>query len=143
MEIGVSLPNDYRDFLLTINGGRPQPNHFFDVHTYVYRRQVDLLFSLPANDGVPADENSSLLEITRKVRSYLNTPLVMAPIGRMTDGSRLAIGVSQENKGQVFLVSDDANPYLVSFKESERLNWMFDDSPIASSFTKFLARLTA
>ncbi len=128
--IGFELPQDYRQFLLEVNGGRTEMSHREFSGTILNR-----LFSL--ND---ADEESRDL-LTRHERAL---PTLPAPsllfVGHDDGGARILVSMDDEHRGQVWIQikearPDDANPRALWYGRR-------DMKKVANSFEAFMSSLT-
>jgi hypothetical protein len=121
--LGVSLPSDYREFLLRFNGGSPAPCDF------VVPSHEEELFDIRTLFGVTRPIEVSNVEWNiREYRTECGAELI--PIGRTGDNDILLLGIRGHRTGEVLF-----------------LDWAEDDLAtavhfVAKSFSEFLAGLT-
>lgn len=123
-ELSVRFPDDYRDFLLTINGGRPSPSHLRFEHageTDVFH--VHFFFGI-ADPEVSCDLKWNA-ELTRETRD----PAIL-PIARDDYGCLFYLTASGSRTGEV-LFGGLPQDGVVSY------------SRVAGSFSSFLEMLGA
>jgi hypothetical protein len=129
-QIGHSLPEDYRRFLLQLNGGRLAAKN-----TSYPDGIVNLLLSLRNADHPVAD---LLTRVTRMRPSLLSSDLL--PIGWDDGGGPILLALAGEHRGQVWLEDtndarpEDSNPRVEWFKRR-------DMKKLADSFEQFLRSL--
>lgn len=92
--IGVKLPEQYRRFLQTQNGGRPSPDHFDFRERPGQGSIVDFLYGV----GV----HRRPLELERRALKTENLPGDLMEIGMDPGGSQICIGISGERLGKVY-----------------------------------------
>jgi hypothetical protein len=128
-QYGCSLPDDYRRFLLEVNGGR-----LANEHTTFHDGIVNILFSL----GLGGDD-ADLLESALWMRPQLPSPDLL-PIGFDDGGGPLLLGVAGEHRGEVWFENtsnprpEGSNPRVEWFKRR-------DMKKLADSFEGFLRML--
>ncbi len=132
--IDASLPDDYRQFLLTQNGGEPEPNH---VNVPRYSDQdsipVGFLYGLYAK---PEPFESLLFALEHILPCF---PEGHLPICGLFDLHNYSIALNR-NRGCVYYWNEDAGGYDVD----EEGRFIFDDSHailVAGSFNEFLTRI--
>lgn len=120
----VSLPNDYKDFLLKCNGGRPNPNLLQDHDT-----DVQWLFSMV--------EKPSWASFFHALDVYEGRiPAWYIPIGTDSGGNLYIMSLYEENKGVVAL-------WLHEYEAKENETDYFDNlTHVADSFAEFTDLLT-
>lgn len=126
--IGHALPDDYRRFLLTDNGGQPErpvfavpPDHW------------DVLRYLPGLHDGPYYHN--LEYPLRTYRDEGRMPPELIPIGSDPFGNWICLGVAGEPRGRVYFWEHEAEA-----DEDEPPTW--DNlRRLADSFTEFVAGL--
>lgn len=104
--LGISLPVDYRQFLLSINGGQPEPNAFpirdnpRDTHGLLER-----LFSLDEQDT-----NYDILDNAEVFHDRV--PADLLPIAFDPGGNLICLAVRGENRGKIYFWdhSDECPP---------------------------------
>jgi hypothetical protein len=128
-QLGITLPLDYKGFLLAHNGGQPHPNRFpiagnsSDTHAL-----LGLLF------GICKDKWGNLVDQVRESRDRM--PPEFIPIGLDPGGNLILLAVSGPNKDKVYFwtheeEADEGEPPTYD-------NLYF----IANSFTEMLDSLT-
>jgi hypothetical protein len=126
---GYSLPDDYRQFLLDVNGGRPdRANCEFELGV------VNRLFSLEDTD----EESRDLATRANRSRPMLPSPDLLF-IGHDGCGGTLLLALAGEHRGEVWLMIDDERPY----DANPRVLWhdRRDMRKLASSFEQFMRSL--
>ena len=141
----VQLPTDYRDFLLTINGGFL--NSAYEVQ-YANNRLAGILSFHGIADETNIDallnrrnrclgESLEMQFVTYQDRGRL--PKGTMPIGSDDGGNLILLGVSKKNYGHVFWWNHDDEP-LEDWHEE--VDGPFPNtSLIADSFSEFLQKL--
>lgn len=132
-EIGCSLPESYRRFLLDYNGGRPEPAHFpvtWKGQPFATRFPYDSVhFLFGFVEGGPGD-------IIRNFQDYRERiPEGMIPVGNDPGGNLLLLGCTEPNIGKVFLWVQDEEA-----DEGEKPDYR-NVGFIADSFDDFLGVL--
>jgi hypothetical protein len=128
---GHPLPDDYRQFLLDVNGGQPtRANCEFDHGV------VNNLFSLEDTE----DDSSDLAARATWSRPMLPSPDLLF-IGHDDGGARLLLALAGEHRGEVWFMltgddarPDDANPRVEWFKRR-------DMRKLADNFAQFMGSL--
>ena len=128
---GHRLPEDYRQFLLDVNGGQPaRANREFDQGV------VNSLFSLDDTEN----DSSDLATRANWSRPMLPSPDLLF-IGHDDGGARLLLALAGEHRGEVWfmLTGDDARPD----DANPRVLWTDrrDMRKLADSFEQFLRSL--
>ena len=126
---GHPLPDDYRQFLLDVNGGQPdRANREFDYGV------VNSLF------GLDDPENDSCDLATRANRSR---PMLPSPdllfIGHDDGGGAILLALAGEHRGEVWFMLDDERPP----DANPRVLWhdRRDMRKLAGSFGQFMRSL--
>lgn len=91
MIFDVHLPDIYRDFLLSENGGIPRPNFLDTKHGAI---NVDIFYSIFHDDSKQTNSHSDLELMTKHFRAELDLPLEYLPIGRCNDEDLILITVT-------------------------------------------------
>jgi hypothetical protein len=126
---GLPLPDDYRRFLLEVNGGYPA-----DENTRISHLTINRLFSLADKD----DESRNLEVRANRARESLPHPDLLF-IGHF-DGARILLALSGSHRGEVWSQDtvdprpDDANPRVLWHDRR-------DMTKVASSFEEFMRKL--
>jgi len=124
--LGVVLPEDYRRFLATVNGGRPKPRNF-DAANGDDGSLVHFFFTL--------DPDAPHYQLTRKIETYTGrVPDRLLPIGCDDFGNLVLLDVGGAKPGAVYFwdherENPDGDPYWDNI------------STVASSFTEFVNSL--
>jgi hypothetical protein len=126
---GLTLPEDYRAFLLASNGGRPvECNFMYADETGPYTDgEVNVFYGL--HDG----RYARLDKMIRTARAVI--PRDFMPIAGDSGGNEICLGISGPNFGKVYFWdhdgASDSNPEQ-SYKQMHR---------VADSFAEFLEKL--
>jgi hypothetical protein len=128
---GHPLPDDYRQFLLDVNGGRlNRANREFDLGV------VNRLFSLDDTD----DDERDLADRATWTRPTLPSPDLLF-IGHDDGGNQLLLALAGEHRGEVWymVTGDDARPD----DANPRVLWhdRRDLRKLADSFEQFMRSL--
>ncbi len=126
-ELDVKLPEDYRNFLLRHNGGRPRPDFFAIMgHKTLLSGRVEQLFGV----GRPAKESNVDWHYKNLIGQLPNYHF---PIAAANDGDMVTLSLGKLDAGRIYYwiraeynVAGDNEAYFV-----------------AGSFDKFLASLYA
>jgi hypothetical protein len=129
-QFGHSLPDDYRRFLLEINGGR-----LADENTSFAYGVVNALFSLDVKDHAAAD----LLTNATEMRELLPSPDLLY-VGYDEGGGHILIALAGEHRGTVWW-ENTGDPRPVG--SNPRVEWFKrrDMKKLADSFDEFLRSL--
>jgi SMI1 / KNR4 family (SUKH-1) len=133
-KLGSRLPDDYREFLLTVNGGRTARSHrLFTIRLRKVRTDATALNSLNSLDD--PDDRSDLETLWRREREWL--PEEVIPVGYDGLGGTVVVVIEGPRRGQVWFLdgvdprSEDANPRVEWFDRR-------DVSKVADSFREFM-----
>ncbi len=120
----VSLPADYKNFLLEHNGGRPEPNILSEPAT-----DVQWLFGM-----IEEPAWASLFNALDVYEGRI--PAWYMPIGIDSGGNLFIMSLFEENKGIIALWwhEDEA--------EQNGADYFDNLTPVADSFTEFVSLLT-
>ena len=129
--LGLSLPDDYKEFMMKTNGGTPEEDlayGFIDVVTNK-TNDSDLreLFVFYEDE-----ENDNFDDIMRIYKSMVNEKLIppfFFPIGDDSGGDPLCMNLSQEEYGSIWFCDHELENSETGFLAA---------SKIANSFTEFL-----
>lgn len=123
-QLGVKLPQDYRDHLLKYNGGDPRPNTF-DISPDEGQSNVHNLYGL--HDG---PYYSNLREVVEVFKGRI--PNGLLPISGDDGGNIICLGLSKKYLGKIYFWDHEKES---SFFKSVALTL------IAPSFSTFMAGL--
>jgi uncharacterized protein (TIGR02996 family) len=131
---GISLPRDYRAFLLLHNGGVPMPNRFEALEVGEVPMPIEVIHPFKPEDGFTSvlewyDQHVEDDEHTRVMdQKHVSLFGSMLPVGvPEMDEDCLAISVAAERFGAILYV-----PYIEGLRRPAR---------VADSFAEFLAML--
>ena len=128
---GHPLPDDYRQFLLDVNGGQPDRANREFAHGV-----VNDLFSLDDTEN----DSSDLATRASRERAWLPSPDLLF-IGHDDVGNSLLLALVGEHRGEVWymLTDDDARPD----DANPRVEWhkRRDMRKVADSFEQFMRSL--
>lgn len=139
-QLGHPLPNDYRAFLLEVNGGRTARSH----RTFVIQRRAGrqhdetLLNSLFSLDD--PDDSRDLATAQKHYNSDVKLPDGLLEIGYDGMGGRIILPLVGPHRGEVwYLDTEDARPT----GSNPRVEWFDrrDVWKVAGSFTEFVGCL--
>lgn len=131
-KLGVTLPDDYRAFMLDVNGGSTTTTH----SVFRMRKSISVLNSLHS-----LDENDSRFDLETWWNSTKSDlPPGVLCIGHDSGGSRIVLAIDGPHRGEVWCLDtlnarpEDANP---------RVDWFDrrDVVKLASSFREFMNNL--
>ena len=128
--IGFALPDDYRRFLLDVNGGRTDEDH-----SQFGSNVLNRLFSL--ND--PDDESRDIWTRHERALPTLPAPSLLF-VGHDDGGARILVSMDDEHRGEVWMqLTTDARPE----DANPRVLWhdRRDMKKLANSFESFLRSL--
>jgi cell wall assembly regulator SMI1 len=135
--LGALLPDDYREFLLEVNGGRTaRSRRVFTIRTGKARTDETVLNSLNSLDDT--DDRSDLA--TRWKRACAWLPREVIPVGYDGFGGTVVVVIAGPRRGQVWFLDgydpdpEGANPRVAWFDRR-------DVSKVADSFREFMVSL--
>lgn len=130
--IGAKLPDDFRGFLLDVNGGRTGEDAAVFL---VGRDQTNLNSLLSLNEPVDARDLA-----TRNATIRADLPLELLLIGNDDGGSRVCLCIRGDHRGEVWYLDtanrrpEGANPHVPWHARR-------DMTKLADSFAAFMAAL--
>jgi hypothetical protein len=130
-EIGVSLPSDYKEFLLQHNGGCPHPDYFpmQGPTPELSFGELQFLFSFSPGDS---------LDLRWNLKTYRQrVPSDLLPIGCDPGGNLLCIAISGEQRGAMYFWDHGFETAVEGKKPPDYSNVYF----VAPSFTHLLESL--
>jgi hypothetical protein len=136
-QIGARLPEDYRAFLLEVNGGRTARSHrVFTMWMRKVRPDKTVLNSLNSLDD--PDDRFNLAIRWKRARKWL--PPEVIPVGYDDGGGTVVVVVAGPRRGQVWFI-DGVDPRPEG--SNPRVEWFDqrDVSKLADSFREFMVRL--
>lgn len=120
---GFPLPSDYREFLLTTNGGKPEPGAFqLALRSGPYTDSVVHWFH-----ALGHDLESTADEMARRV------PPELLPIASDPGGNLVCLGVAGDARGKVYFWDHEHERYPTGWSNVDL---------VADSFNAFLRGLT-
>jgi len=131
-KIGAKLPDDYRAFLLAVNGGSTTTKH----SVFRVRKSTSVLNSLHSLDE--ADPRFDLETWWRSIKTDM-PPYVLC-IGHDSGGSRIILALTGTHHGEVWLLDalnprpEDANPRVEWFDRRDVVK-------LANTFCEFMLGL--
>ncbi|XSG77251.1 SMI1/KNR4 family protein [Herpetosiphon llansteffanensis] len=114
--IGYPLPETYRTFLRTTNGGRPNPIVFSIKGKWITEGHVNVFSSVDPTD--PHHYIHRDLDIFGD-----EIPATMLPIGSDPGGNLICISLAGETTGQIFFWDHD------TFEDDDPFSWCAPDLP--------------
>ena len=120
---GIELPEDYRDFLLSYNGGEPEPNR-------VRVPETILTYLFGMHNGEYYASLYKCIDIYR-----LRIPFSTLPIGRDPFGNIFLMSIHPEGLGHIYFWDHEREPEVQDGHNTE--NCVF----VAYSFTEFIDSL--
>jgi hypothetical protein len=127
--LGVTFPEDYRNFLLTTNGGIPTPSRF-DVPDEDYYVRLNFLYAIK-NEHAISDLVYELEDLTSRMSGKLPDGFIV--IGHDPGDSKFLLGTRGEHASQVWYW--DSERLMSSTSPAQNTYWLAD------SFTDFLSGL--
>jgi len=128
----VTLPEDYRDFLLEHNGGRPEKNFCFDFVETGYQETESILAEFFSMYDLEYDYSENLATVFTNIRKDAFAPPYLMPIAYDDFGNLILLAVAGDDLGKVCFanheLTDPATGYYVM-------------SPVADTFTEFIGKL--
>lgn len=113
------LPQDYRNFLLTYNGGNPKPNVFF-INQEQQESNLCFLYGITAKKAYDLWTNA--------LDAYEDMDRAILPIGEDPGGNQIYMSLNPDMYGHIFYRDH----------ELPAIDCLF---PIAESFTELLLKL--
>jgi hypothetical protein len=122
--IGISLPDDYRDYLLTHNGGKPE-NDTFHISEGEGESCLHHVYGL--HDGPNYFNLRNAYEVY-----YGRIPSDLFPIADDVSGNKICIGLRSEKRGKIYFWDHE-----LEAEEGEEPYWS-NITEIAPSFSRFV-----
>ena len=133
-QLGATLPQDYRSFLLEVNGGRTARSHrVFAIRMQKARTDETTLNGLHSLDD--PDDRGNLAQRWKNIHRML--PKDVLPIGSDSFGGTVVLALGGPRRGQVWFL-DGADPRPEG--SNPRVEWFDrrDVSKLADSFREFM-----
>jgi len=130
--IGSDLPKEYKDFLLTYNGGKPN-RYIFPETEELYSLALNELYGL--NTGKNATDINWNLDVFHNYERIMNQ---FIPIGDVINGDQFVLGISGPFRGKVYLWDHNQEVHYDDFIENELPANMY---LLADSLDEFLNKL--
>lgn len=95
--LGGAIPDQYRNFLLTHNGGKPNPN-FYDFYEGTFKNSsaVKMFFGISASEN----EKFDVSLVLSRMEAFL--PENILPIGIDIGRNLICVAVSGDDKGYIY-----------------------------------------
>lgn len=130
--VGYAFPEDYVDFLLLNNGGRPSPQfERFEISPSEGTSSINFLYSAD-NIEYPSLE---LLHNWTEYRERI--PVGTIPIGHDSFGNQILLGISSELSGKILFWDHDREGF------QNQGNSFHNVTVMADSFAEFIDSLSA
>lgn len=129
-ELGVSLPEDYKEFMLKNNGGMSELDwgfDFFDVAAEAESSSMIQEFLVIYDEETYEDDD--LKKIYRILRENGEIPPNILPIADDPSGNLICMSVAEENYGRIFFCDHELE---------EQTTGCMVMSVVARSFTEFV-----
>jgi len=126
---GVSLPQAYRTFLLSTNGGRPQPA-YYDVPGWRFKTT-----KVSAFNGILPGAYNDLTDNIKMLKGRV--PEGFIPIGSDPGGNEALLCTSGDTRGKVYFWDHENEPP----GDAERLEDYPNIHVVAENFDSFLSSL--
>jgi hypothetical protein len=136
-QLKAKLPDDYREFLLDVNGGQPARSHcVFTMRMHKVREDQTVLNSLNSLDD--PDDRFNLAVRWKRARAWL--PSEVIPVGYDGSGGTVVVVITGPRRGQIWF-EDGLDPRPEG--SNPRVEWFDrrDVSKIADSFREFMVGL--
>jgi hypothetical protein len=134
--IGHSLPDDYRDFLLQVNGGELSDNLGVPVKDERLSEgitRVDDMYNITPGD------RWSILSHAEDYNYHLRTPQHIFPIGQNGVEDRLSMSLGKEDYGRIYVWRSSA--YELWIEEEDCRQDYSELYELANNFTEFWSSL--
>lgn len=134
-KFGISLPKDYKEFMLENNGGETEDDYLFDFYDNVFKKNntsvVRSFFRLyeDKNDDVVYDDLEKICEIMWKEETLSPKSL---PIADDPGSNVIYMSLKEEDYGAIYFANHE-------YEDSET-GYLFP-SKISSSFSEFMSCL--
>ncbi len=135
-ELDLSLPSDYKEFMLQVNGGTPEEDlifRFTDVVTKkVNNSDLRELFVFYFDEEKNEDSFDDILRIYNSMVAEQLIPPFFLPIGDDSGGNPICINLSNDDYGAILFCDHELENTDTGFLAA---------SKIADDFTEFLKGL--
>ncbi len=131
-QIGASLPNDYKSFLLNFNGGKPE-HYIFPETDKLYSLAIDKLYGLNTEN-----KTSNLYWNYDILNGYQRIMDQFIPIGSAINGDQFVLGISGDFTGKVYLWDHNQEIPYDEFVENKLPENMYK---LTDSFDEFMNKL--
>lgn len=125
-ELGIELPNSYKEFLLTYNGGRPEPAMFPIVGEGDDTDGSIIAYFL----GIKEGEFSSLTRYKRFIGDRV--PKEFLPIAQDVGGNLVCLCTKGKDKGKIYFWDHEEESDIDGFPTYDNLYF------VANDFEEFL-----
>lgn len=137
-QLGYELPDDYRRFLLTLNGGRPE-KAFFTCKGNPFPSSVDWLCRVDKNLARPEEKAHYFTLAAALANEGKVVPKDMLVIGRVDQDDPLMLSIRGRRKGKVFVKRlGDMEPAPIEQRAKRPEEKVYQ---VAKSFADFLESL--
>jgi len=126
--IKSKIPDDYKEFLLQHNGGRPQKYYFsFKLNSKVTKGYLDWFL------GIHKKMNENIYQYIKMYKNRIPSDLI--PIGHDPGGNLICLKIKGDNVGSIYFWDHENE-----VEEGEKPNYN-NLSLVSKSFSEFLTKL--
>lgn len=130
-ELGIKFPEDYKDFIIQMNGGIPQEDMLYDFYDEVSELEntsiIRRFFSLYV-DNLVLKNNLKVIYNTMKNEGIISVD--MLPIADDPAGNIISISLNDEDYGSIYYLNhefeDVETGYLIKSKIAESFKSFID-----------------